>query len=60
MYIASDEDEAKEMLYDLLLPDIEDAMEDAVKATGTKKEEITIVVSKVSDDEFKVTKIQVN
>ena len=59
MLIASDEDEAKEMLFDMLRPDIEDAMEDAIKDAKTKKEELTIVVSKVSN-EYKVTKIQVN
>ena len=59
MYLASDEDEALEMLFDVLMPDIVDAFEDAVDGAGSVKTELIIEVSKQSD-EFKVTKIVVN
>ena len=56
MYLASDEDEAMEMLIDVLMPDIVDSFKDAVDDAGSVKTELTIEVSKQSG-EFKVTKI---
>ena len=58
MYLASDEEEAVEMLYDLLIPDIADLLKDSVDEAGTVKCELLIDVSKESG-EFKVTKIQI-
>ena len=58
MYLASDEEEAVEMLYDLLIPDIADLLKDSVDEAGTVKCELMIDVSKESG-EFKVTKIQI-
>lgn len=58
MYLASDDEEAMEMLYDMLIPDITDLLEEAVDEAGTVKCVLTLELSKESDG-FKITKIQV-
>ncbi len=58
MYLASDEDEAMELLLDVLMPDIVDGFEEAVDEAGAVKFDLTLELSKESG-EFKITKILV-